>query len=495
MLAANPIATESNALEERRGDVPPLLWRIFVGLSLLLLAGSVFRAVTYPFLHDESLSFAIFTFEPRFGHTANHHLLNTWAMEACARLFGNSEWQLRLPNLLAHLVYLGAVLALLRRLTHPAIQIFAFVALNLNPFVLDYLFLARGYGMGLAALMVGVVLLIRGTEEKDIARRRRWLLAALGAGAVAVLANFSFLFFYLTLHGIVAILYFPRGARRGDLKMVAAVLLSGIFLFFVHGRIRALASIGELYFGGSQGFFHDTVGSLIDGTLYRITYPRALIVAVVGATAGLFAAAIGAAIWQAVRERVFTLSLAFAALLTGAALVPTLSHAFGQSLLPLDRAALQYLPLAAIAFVFALSDWWRAHPAKWVARGVPGCALLLAIAGIAHFAVSYNVAWTYIGYNDSNDKIVISIILRDQQERGSTTPPRLTVTWNLLPTFSFYRATLPDRWLKSVKHLRDRTGDEEYAYVLERDAAPLIAENYRVLTTFPNTETILFRHP
>ena len=458
MLAANPIVIESNvpeehegdvpllnAPEEHKGNVPPLLWQIFVGLSLLLLAGSVFRAVTYPLLHDESLSFAIFTFDPRWGQTANHHLLNTWAMEACARLFGPSEWALRLPILLAHLVYLGAVLALLRRLTHPAIQIFAFVALNLNPFVLDYLFLARGYGIGLAALMAGLVLLSRGFEEEDIARRRRWLLAALGVGAVAVLANFSFLSFYLALHGVVALLYFPRGARRVDLKMVVAVLLSGILVVFVYGRIRALASRGELYFGGSQGFFHDTVGSLIEGTLYRVAYPHGLIVAAVVAAAGLFAAAIGAVVWQAVRQRVFTLPLAFAAILTGASLVPILSHAFGQSLLPLDRAALQYVPLAATAFGFALSDWWRARPSKWVARGVPGCALLLAIAGVAHFAVSYDVAWTHIGFNDSNDKIVLSTILQDQRERGSTTPPRLTVTWNLLPTFTFYQATMPRR--------------------------------------------------
>jgi hypothetical protein len=488
-------APESIASEKHRGNVPPFLWRIFVGLSLLLLAGSVIRAVTYPFLHDESLSFAIFTIEPRFGLTANHHLLNTWAMEACARLFGTAEWQLRLPSLLAHLVYLGAVLALLRRLAHPAIQIFAFVALNLNPWVLDYLFQARGYAIGLAALMVGLVLLIRGFEEKDIARRRRWLLGALGAGAVAVLANYSFLFFYLTLHGIVAILYCPRGARRGDLKMVAAVLLSGIFLAFVYGRVRSLASRGELYFGGSQGFFQDTVRSVIEGTLYRIEYPHALMVAAVLAAAGLFVAAIGAGVWQAVRGRVFTLPLAFAALLTGAALVPILSHAFGQSLLPIERAALQYMPLAVTAFVFALSELWRARPAKWIARGVPGCALLLAIAGTAHFAISYNVAWTYGGFNDSNDKIVLSLILRDQQERGSTIPPRLTVTWNLLPTFSFYHATLPERLLASVKNLRNRTGEEEYAYVLECDAAPLVDAKYSVLARFANTETLLLRHP
>lgn len=500
MVVASPVITEPSVpepivAEEHRDTVTAFLWQIFVGLSLLLLAGSIFRAVTYPFVHDESLSFAIFTFEPRFAQTANHHLLNTWAMEACARFFGNAEWALRLPNLLGHLAYLGAVLALLRRLRPPAVQICAFVALNLNPFVLDFFFLARGYGMGLAALLISLALFARASEEQEIARRRRWLLAALGAGGIAVLANFAFLFFYLTLHGVVGSLYFPRGARHWDWKAAGAVALDGIFLFFAVSRIRVLSLTGGLYFGGTHGFFQDTAGSLIESTIYRVAYPSGLVTAAVVVVAGMFAAAIGAGAWLAVRERRFTHGLASTALLTGTALLPILSHAFGQSLLPVERAAVPYLPLGATAFVFALSDVWRARPAKWVARGVAGGALLLAIAGIAHFAMSYNVFTCYVWPYDANDKAALSLLLRDQQMRGVTTPPRLTVSWIFLPTFSFYRATGPGQWLAPVQNLRYRSGNEDYAYVLESDAAPLLAKKYGVLARFADTQTVLLRRP
>jgi hypothetical protein len=493
MPVTSPLATESSVFRKDRGDVPPFLWRIFIGLSLLLLAGSVFRAATFPFVHDESLSFGIFTFAPQFAQTANHHLLNTWAMEVCARIFGNAEWSLRLPNLLGHLVYLGAVLALLRRLAHPTIQICAFVALNLNPFVLDFFFLARGYGMGLAALMASLVLLVRGSEEDDLARRRRWLLAALGLSAVAVLANYSFLFFFITLHAVVAIFYFPKSSRRVDVQAVVAVVLSGIFLVFVLSRIRVLASTGQLYFGGTGGFFSDTVRSLIESTLYRATYPHALVVGMVVTAAGLFVAAIGVAIREAMRQGRFPLSMAFAALLAGTALLPILGHTFGYSSLPIERAATQYLPLAAVAFVFALSDVWRAGPATGIALGVPVCALLLAAAGVVHFAVSYNVASCYVWSYDANDKEVISFILRDQRAHGITTTPTLTASWIFLPTFEFYRATLPRQCLASVSHLRYRTGHEDYAYVLESDAAPLATGNYSVLARFADTKTLLLR--
>lgn len=493
MPATSPIATEPSVSTKERGGMRPLFWWIFVGLSLLLLAGSVFRAATFPFVHDESLTFGIFTFAPQYAKTANHHLLNTWAMEACARSFGTLEWQLRLPNLLGHMVYLGAVLALLRRLRPPAIQICAFVALNLNPFVLDFFFLARGYGLGLAALMTSLALFTEGSEEADIARRRRWLLAALGASAVAVLANYSYLFFFLTLHAVVAIFYFPPAARRVDPKAIVALMLSGIFVLFILSRVRLLAANDQLYFGGTHGFFSDTVRSLIQGTLYRAIYPRWLVVGMVAASAGLFAVAISMAVREAVRQRRVTVPLAFTALLAGTALLPVLAHVFGHSPMPIERAALQYLPLSAVAFVFSLADLWNASTVKWVPRCVSGYALLLALAGFVHFAISYNLSTCYVWSYDANNKAAISLIMQDERQHGFARPPRLTTNWIFLPSFGFYRATLPRPWVISSSHFNERTGDEEYAYVMERDAAPLLGK-YRVLAHFSDTKTLLLRH-
>jgi len=49
--------------------------------------------------------------QPKWGNTANNHLLNTALMQLCSTLFGNSELSLRLPNVLAHAVYLACSLA------------------------------------------------------------------------------------------------------------------------------------------------------------------------------------------------------------------------------------------------------------------------------------------------------------------------------------------------------------------------------------------------
>jgi hypothetical protein len=176
----------------------------FTGALLLLagiglLASSIYRAATGPFTIDESLSFAIFSWDPSWGAKANNHLLNTWLMQWCSRLFGNSELALRLPNVLAHGVYLGCALALVRRVRSAGLQIVGFVLLNLNLFLLDFFSLARGYGLALAFELLSLYWVVRGFTEEPRWNLGKYPYLSISAASLAVLANFSFLDYYLPL--------------------------------------------------------------------------------------------------------------------------------------------------------------------------------------------------------------------------------------------------------------------------------------------------------
>ncbi len=127
-----------------------------------LLLSSIHRAATTPFTIDESLSFAIFTWDPSWGEKANNHWLNTMLMRWCSRLLDDSEISLRLPNVLAHAVYLLSTLGLIGLVRPPALRMAGFVLFALNLFVLDFFSLARGYGLGMAAEAVSLYLLVQG---------------------------------------------------------------------------------------------------------------------------------------------------------------------------------------------------------------------------------------------------------------------------------------------------------------------------------------------
>jgi hypothetical protein len=362
-----------SAIASRQPCASKSAWAGFVVVSALLVAGSVYRAATYPLVHDEALSFAIFTWEPQWAGTANHHRLNTWAMEASARWFGVSELTLRLPNVLAHVVYLGCVLALLRRLGSVAVQVCAFAAWALNPFVLDFFALARGYGLGLAAMAASLALLARGA----------WL-GALATAAVAVLAHFSFFLFYVALHPVVALWGWRQ--ERSARAMLAAGGLSAAFAGWIVTRVGALQARHELYFGGTQGFLADTVGRLIECTLYAVAYPEALRTVAPFAVVGVLAGVVGVGMWVAIRRR-DPVVVAMGALLAGMVALPIAARACGASLFPIERAALGYVPVAAAALAFALA----AIVQRWPERGLRGAVLALGALGAAHFAAAYDV--------------------------------------------------------------------------------------------------------
>src|SRR5262249_14140126 len=151
--------------------------------------------------------------------------------------------------------------------------------LALNPFVLDFFSLARGYGLALACLMLSLYLLARAHEEKPARRCVIYGFLSTLVAAFAVLANFSFLAYYVPLVLVAAWLVgSDRSYRRfsRDRMVVAAGLLGGgaLFACFPLYKLLLLRRAGELYFGGNTGFFSDTVEGLVRASAYSNTLSR-----------------------------------------------------------------------------------------------------------------------------------------------------------------------------------------------------------------------------
>src|SRR4030088_2311217 len=91
------------------------LWIAVGACAVALVCTSAYRAAVLPMSHDESVSYAIFNGEGYWASTANNHLLNTYLMRLCARVFGSSEFPLRLPNVTAQIFYLVAIVSVLSR--------------------------------------------------------------------------------------------------------------------------------------------------------------------------------------------------------------------------------------------------------------------------------------------------------------------------------------------------------------------------------------------
>ncbi|HZL99764.1 MAG TPA: hypothetical protein VFD43_05875, partial [Planctomycetota bacterium] len=328
-----------------------------------LLAFSVRRAVSFPFTHDESLSFTMLDWPARMRDKAsNHHLLNTLAMRAGRALFGVEPWSLRLGSLAAHAVYLGAALAFVRRLRSPVVGLCAFGLLALNPFVLDFFFLARGYGPASAFLLLGLLCLVCAQHDARRIGGRPAALVFLAAtcAALSALANLAF------LHASVPLLagcawVLLNGAslrpieRRRIPPLLALVAGAGLFAAAILPRILEMQRIGQLYFGGRSGLVADTLGSLVASSMYdrRLADPARELLAwsllAVPALLGLAVLGVRASGQEGAPRSGLLL-----ALLSGALAMPVLQHALFGTNYPIERAALYLVPLWSLAVASAL---------------------------------------------------------------------------------------------------------------------------------------------
>jgi len=171
--------------------------------ALIALAFGAFvaaRAVRVPLTYDEAATYiryiaphivpefdagplAVFNFE-----VATNHLLNTVLTKLATVAAGSSEVALRLPALLGYALYVWFSTTILRRLTTSLVAVAGLLLLNLNPYLLDFFALSRGYGLGIGLMMGALSFWLKGE-----------LRPALLFATTAVLANFSMLNVYLAL--------------------------------------------------------------------------------------------------------------------------------------------------------------------------------------------------------------------------------------------------------------------------------------------------------
>jgi len=184
------------------------------------------EAATYfNYIHRDVLS--LFDF-----NVANNHFLNTVLTKLSSVILGNGEIALRLPNLIGYILFLAFSFLLLKKFASRWIALLGFLLMNLNPYLLDFFSLSRGYGLSLDLLAVSLYFFVscfsKAVKGDDSSLRD--LSISLAAAAGAVLANFTLLIVYLSLAAVAAlacVIINVTGARRSEYIPAPAKARSG----------------------------------------------------------------------------------------------------------------------------------------------------------------------------------------------------------------------------------------------------------------------------
>jgi hypothetical protein len=471
----------------------------------------VYRAVTQSIVHDEAYAYETYVIGPASElfnvYLANHHFLQTVAMRLSFSVFGLSEWALRLPTLAAAALYFAMAYRLSRSAFGTGWRAMGATALLvLNPFVLDFMVAARGYGMALAFLFWAIAVLFDYFHGATKPPRGELAKAGL-ALSLSVMSNLVFAFPAAALAGFTLIrlaqvtpgmaeLEPPRvpGRKRQKTAAVAdsparrrstdwtwfaapiAILAILFFLVFPIEKIRG----SELYAGNSS--LADCLRDLVSVSLQHggIFENAGWMAPVRDTVAFIVAPALivgGLAVGLLKRDLLLTMTGATAA---GSALLIVAAHLAAGVRYPVDRTGIYFLALVALA----LAGLIRCAPRTVAAAGVALAAIVLALF-IAEFDTRKFIIWEY----DADTQQLAQRLAAAVASSGAHSAS-VALSWQLEPSLNFYRDKGNWTWTEPFERKPIGTGADYYALIPQNQA---VIEPFRLSVTYkgPVSGTVL----
>jgi hypothetical protein len=216
----------------------------------------------------------------------------------------------------------------------------------------------------------------------------------------------------------------PARLLTATLLGVASVAAAPLYL---------LQRDGQLFFGGTTGLAHDTLGSLVSGTLYQTgAEPALTLLAFVGFA--LLAAALAAAIWLRPADRATLVPAAAVLAVIAIVLIQVaVQHRAVGTPYPMARTAIYLLPLSLVFLMLAADA--LATLGRVAARMVTAAMVLLAIASAWNGVRAANTSRALDWAHDAATPAMLDVVARTEPRAGII---RVGVDWFYYPAARYY---------------------------------------------------------
>jgi len=432
-------------------------------LLLALFAVTVYRAATQSITPPEAATYNRFV-GPNLQEalaltTSNNHVLNTLLARISTSIFHLTDLSLRLPGLLGGALYFWAVFRLARRTFGNGPLFLAAVALlSLNPLVLDYLSMARGYGLALAFWMWALALMLEYLESNQIVSGRNLNLAGMCLG-LSIAANLAFLVPAAALAATFSFQPAPNQSGRRFQDFWLPAFIAAFLILVIPANHADFAT-----FNHGATSLRETLNSLTALSLYHGNpsgLPPWLAAAGRIGTAGLAIAAVT----MAIRSRA---QPGLPHLLAGTILVSFAGLELGHRILriafPLGRSGLYFIPVLTLAGLCLVQRIDR--------RAVEWAMLLASSVYLLQFNVNRYGEWPEY----ANARSVVKAIRRDAGRR----PVRVGASQGLDEVLNYYRARYALGLWPPVQS-GPGTGSFDYYALNHPDAGLVAARHLRVI--------------
>lgn len=417
---------------------------------------------------------------------ANNHIVNTILIKLFFSFGNKSLFIARLPNVLAFIMYLIYGYKITYRYLPPFIGIVCFLLLLLNPFLLDFFSIARGYGLSLGFLMASVYYTFHYINNGTTAN----VWKATGLAAIAVLCNFSLLNYWISLVFILNLVALLSSSKYNFKKTFFYSLIVTIILTIIsYEPIRKLNTYGNLYYGGNTNFYSDTLTSLAKYSFYNqesnsfITYSLNifLLILILSIITSFF-----------VRDSLYSLKNTILSITVVSILSVITQHYLFGTLYLIDRTALFLYPLFILILCFSFNNFSTLIKKLGIT--------LVTLAFTINFCQNANFKKTAIWYFDAHTSEILTII----NEEGKKQNRKLAIdfSWPFQSSVGYYIEKNRYPYIEIIKNKDDRedlnSNTDYYIYLTKSlEKVGYDANNQKILSlqrdTFMkyNTENII----
>ncbi|MEO5675807.1 MAG: glycosyltransferase family 39 protein [Chitinophagales bacterium] len=476
--------------------IPPFL---LISTILFII---IIKAICVPITHDEysaALYYPTFSFWQIMKYPdvwPSNHILNSIFIKLSIFLFGITPFTVRMPNVISFLLYAAVVWNFANRyFQSPTVLYYAvFICFLCNPYLIDFFGLARGYGMSNAFMITSIFFCLRSADEN---KKSHLLLAWLFA-ALAAYANFTLLIFFVSLNGIlILILWRERLTRKIPaeilgLQVLSLVILTFLFAIVCYTPIHKMQSTDQFVYWTSNGFFRDTVLSLVENSRYGVSYFGIQSVWFSCVVVLLFVTMFIAMLLKIFKNRFSVFQDLF--VVTFAMLLFTIVDNIIQTVIIqtpnlTGRTALSFYPLFITPFLFGIKEIRTYWPR--VARAV---SWFLIGMGIFHVSTALRMNQVREWWYDQNTYTVLNY-LNEYRMKHNQEKVQLNTSWWFNPSFTFYTQTGKVKWLDLTPYHKDidSTSNTQFYYIMDNDWNSL-QNHYDPVLKFDGGARMLLQH-
>ena len=241
----------------------------------LILTYLIARAIIVPVTVDEYLSLTYFVDSTWFDiltsrhlntqNASNNHVLNSIFMKIAIAIFGEHDWSIRLHILAAFAVCYYFIWKLFSLHNIPIMRQTAYLMIIfLNPYLLDFFAIARGYALSMAcwsATTYFFILYCNEVKIKDLIKALIWLF-------IAVYSNFSAIYFAIIFGGSIGCFLIKNRKQDFFAKHIATLVLGTGVIAAITGLSLYRTIVGHSAHGGSNSFFNDSILTYVAGSVH-----------------------------------------------------------------------------------------------------------------------------------------------------------------------------------------------------------------------------------